>query len=86
MALKKTYKLDNGLTAKDSYTKIDRIEAYNDYVIIHGSIFANKTARDEGKPPVKRIAKKIDIDNSAFIPMAYEALKSDSEFSDATDV
>ena len=60
MALKKSYKLDNGLTAKDSYTKIDRIEAYKDYVVIHASIFANKASRDGGKPPVKSILKKIN--------------------------
>lgn len=85
MALQKSIDLNYGVTLEKAYIKVDRLEAYKDYANIHISIFASKEARDAGKPPINQIVKKVDRDNSDFVSLVYNALKSDQEFSDATD-
>jgi len=85
MALKKDIILDSGIEISEAYIEIDRIEAYKDYVKIHGSVYISKLAKESGKSPIKYINAKIDQDNSEYIPLAYAALKTVEGFEDATD-
>lgn len=83
MALTKEIEFQNGILCENAYVKIERIEAYKDFVYIWVSVYANEESRNNGKSPIKTYSKKISSNNESFIPIAYDLLKTSEDFVDA---